>query len=131
MGDLFLSHEVAKGILQLHRLDEKVVLWIEVGSALRTLEIEGKPLLDSRHVCPHSEISEKDKVQDQRRGQNTISAEKIHFNMHGISQPTKNIDTIPSFLFVTTGRIVIDGHLVVAVSVKLRINLRLEYCVEH
>ncbi len=40
LGDETLAHDVAEGILELHRLDKKVVLRIEPGSSLRRLEIE-------------------------------------------------------------------------------------------
>ena len=40
VGDQFLSLEVTQRVLQLHQLDEHVVLRIQAGSRLRALEVE-------------------------------------------------------------------------------------------
>ena len=40
MGDLFFAHEVAQGVLELHQLNEKIVLRIEVFLVHGALEIE-------------------------------------------------------------------------------------------
>jgi len=42
-----LAHDVAQRVLQLHRLNEKIVLRIEARRCLRRLEIEAEPLLDA------------------------------------------------------------------------------------
>ncbi len=47
MSDEVFAHNVAKGVLQLHGLDEEVVLRINAGGAVRSFEVEAEPLLDA------------------------------------------------------------------------------------
>src|SRR5918992_1773871 len=44
-----LTHHVTQRVLQLHQLDEQVVLGIQVPGVHRRLEVERQPLLDARH----------------------------------------------------------------------------------
>ncbi len=48
MGDQVLAHDVAKRVLQLHGLDEEVVLGVDAGGAVGVLEVEAEPLLDAQ-----------------------------------------------------------------------------------
>ena len=45
--DQVLAHDVAQRVLQLHRLDEQIVLRIEPLGRLRRLEVEAQPLLNA------------------------------------------------------------------------------------
>jgi len=47
VGDQVLASQPAQRILQLHQLDEQIVLGIELRRAHRRLEIEAQPLLDA------------------------------------------------------------------------------------
>src|ERR1035438_7889666 len=56
-----LAHDVAQRVLQLHRLDEQVVLWIQSIGSLRRLEIEAQPLLyafGTQFGCAFSQVEE-------------------------------------------------------------------------
>src|SRR6185437_9704824 len=48
--DGFLAHHPAQGVLQLHELDEEVVLRVEVGRRHRALEVEAEPLLGALEI---------------------------------------------------------------------------------
>ena len=52
VGDLFLTHQVPKCVLELELLNEEIVLRVESGCHLRALEIEGEPLLDPGESGP-------------------------------------------------------------------------------
>ena len=45
--DQFFPLQVAQGVLQLHELDEQVVLGIEAGRGHWRLEVEAEPFLDA------------------------------------------------------------------------------------
>ena len=47
VGDEIGAHDVAKGVFELHRLDEKIVLGVKAFAGLRRLEIEAEPLLNA------------------------------------------------------------------------------------
>jgi len=47
VGDKVRAHDVAQSVLELHRLNEEVVLGIEAFARLRRLEIEAQPLLNA------------------------------------------------------------------------------------
>src|SRR5579871_2371459 len=48
--DQLLTLEVPQRVLQLHQLDEQIVLGIEPRGVHRTLEVEREPLLDAGHA---------------------------------------------------------------------------------
>src|SRR6266581_5299584 len=45
--DQVFAHDVAQRVLQFHRLNEQIVLWIETLSRLWRLEIKAQPILDA------------------------------------------------------------------------------------
>src|SRR6516165_8177119 len=47
VGDEVGAHDVAERVLELHRLDEEMVLGVESFTRLRRLQIEAEPLLDA------------------------------------------------------------------------------------
>src|SRR3954452_1851696 len=50
VGDQFLTLQIAKGVLQLHQLNEQVVLRVQARRVDRALEVERQPLLDPVHA---------------------------------------------------------------------------------
>src|SRR3954464_12610744 len=58
MGDQFLALNVAQRVLQLHQLNEQVVLRIEPRRVHRRLEVERQPLLDALHPRALREVEE-------------------------------------------------------------------------
>src|SRR4029450_7431748 len=69
VGDEVLALHVAQGVLQLHELDEQVVLGVEAGRGHGALEVEGQPLLDPAHAGASGQVEEEGQVQHDGRGQ--------------------------------------------------------------
>src|SRR5579863_401331 len=111
--DNVLSAHPAQRVLQLHQLNENVVLGIKPWGGHRRLEIERQPLLNALHAGPLSEVEEKHEVEHQRCRQNRIAAQEIDLDLHRIAEPPEDIDVIPAFFGVATWRIVVDAHRVI------------------
>src|SRR3981081_2305809 len=104
------------------------MLWIQPRRGHRRLEIEAEPLLNaepSQLGAAFSKIQKKHQVQHNRRGQDGVAAQKIHLDLHGIAQPSEDIDIVPTFFIVTTRWVVIDAYLVEYIAVKIGIQSRL------
>src|ERR1700754_3913177 len=54
--DGFLAHHPAQRVLQLHELDEEIVLRVQVGRGHRALEVKAEPLLRALQVGALGEI---------------------------------------------------------------------------
>ena len=74
MSDQVLAAHMPQRVLQLHQLDENVVLGIKTGSRLRRFEVEREPLLNTLHAGTLSQIEEEREVQTKRRGEDRIAA---------------------------------------------------------
>src|SRR6266446_6646318 len=61
--DLLLAHQPAQRVLQLRLLNEEVVLGVQAGGELRTLEVEREPFLNARQSRPAGEIEEQREVE--------------------------------------------------------------------
>jgi hypothetical protein len=97
---LLFAHHPVKRVLQLRVLDEDVVLRVDSGSVLGTLEMEGQPFLDALHASSLGEVEEQSEVKNQGRGENRIAAEDVDLDLHGVAEPTEDIDVVPA-LFVS------------------------------
>src|SRR2546425_10536022 len=97
----------------------------------RTLEVKTQPFLNSAHSAPLGQVQEQDQIQNDRRGKNAVAAQEIDFDLHGITEPSIDIDVIPSFFIVSPGRIVVNPHLVGEILVKIRIQLRLQNLIQN
>src|SRR6266498_115805 len=98
MRDQFLPAHIAQRILQLHKLDEQVMLGIQVGGAHRALEVKRQPLLNSfaRHFrAALGKIKKEHQVENEGCGQDRIATQKVDLDLHGISQPPENVEIIP------------------------------------
>src|SRR5687768_10255958 len=60
--DEVFAAEVAERVLELHQLDEDVVLGVEAGRGHRRLEVEGEPLLRALHPDALREVEEEREV---------------------------------------------------------------------
>src|SRR5947209_17003754 len=70
--DQVFAHDVAQRVLQFHRLNEQIVLWIETFSRLWRLEIKAQPLLDAdgaQFWRSLGEVEEQHEVRGDWRGQ--------------------------------------------------------------
>src|SRR6266436_1882118 len=126
-----LAAHPAQSVLELHELDENVVLGINLGRMHRRLEVERQPFLDSAHACAMRQIEKQHEVEHQWRSQDRVAAEEVYFDLHRIAEPSEDIDIVPSLLGIAARWIVIDPHFVEEVAVKLRIHFRLKSLSEH
>src|SRR5437016_1937149 len=82
VGNELFTLQVPKGVLQLHQLNEEIVLRIQAGGVDRALEIEREPFLDPVHAGALGEIHEQRDVEHDRRGQDAVAAEKVDLELH-------------------------------------------------
>ena len=128
MGDQVLAAHPAERVFELHELDEDVMLGIQPGRGHGSLEIERKPFLNAAHTRALRQVQEQNQVQDQRRRQNRIAAQKIDLDLHRIAQPSENVDIIPAFFGVAARRIVIDPHGVIEILIQFADKAWAEEC---
>src|SRR4029077_510729 len=93
--DQVLTAHPPERILQLHQLDEDVVLRVEPRRGHGSLEIEREPFLDATHAAALRQVHEQNQIQDERRGQDGVAAQEIDLNLHRIAQPSEDVDVIP------------------------------------
>src|SRR5262245_44898798 len=101
MRDQVLALQIPERVLQLHQLNEEVVLRVYLGCMHRALEIEREPLLYARHPGALGEIEEQYRVEHDRRSENAVAAQEIDLELHRIAQPPNQIDVVPAFFVVT------------------------------
>ena len=126
VGDHFFAHHPAQSIFEFHGLDEKVVLGVKRRRTHGRFEIEAEPFLDAVHAGALREIEEENEIENQRRGENGIAAEKIDLDLHRIAEPAENVDVVPAFFVVAAGRVVVDADLMKYLPVKFGVKFRLE-----
>src|SRR5258708_39946746 len=89
--DELFPPQMAERVLELHELDEEVVLGVEAGGVHRALEVEGEPFLDAAHPRPPREVEEEGEVQHERGGQDGVAAEEVHLDLHGVAHPAEDV----------------------------------------
>src|SRR5262245_32606899 len=94
--DLLFSSQVAKCVLQLHLLNEQVMLGVEPGGHHGTLEVERKPFLNSAHPGSLSEVQKQREVEHDRRGQDGVTAAEVALDLHRVAEPTKDAGADPA-----------------------------------
>src|ERR1022692_3917828 len=100
--DHLFALEMAQRVLQLHGLDEQVMLGIQSGRRHRRFEVEAQPLLDAdtaqlrRTLC---QVEEEHQIEHDGRSQDGIAAQEIDLDLHRIAEPSEDIDAVPT-LFV-------------------------------
>ena len=113
MGDEIFALKMAQRVLELHQLNENVVLRIKPGSSLRRLEVERQPLLNTLHSRSLSQVKKQGKVEAERRGEDRITAKEIDLDLHLVAKPAEDVDVVPSLFVVAAGWIVVDAHRMV------------------
>src|SRR5262249_14760645 len=126
MRNQVLSLEITKGVLEFHQLDEQIMFGIQSCSMHRTLEVKTQPFLYTAHSATLSKIQEQHRIQNDRRCQYAVAAQEINLDLHGIAEPSVDVDVVPSFFVIPARGIVVDTHLVREFLVKVRIKLRLK-----
>src|SRR5688572_12927163 len=105
---LLAAHETQR-VLQLHQLNEQIVLRVDLRGVHRRLEVEGEPLLDAGHSSPLRKVEEESGIEDDRSGQDAVAAQEVDLQLHRIAEPAKDVDVVPPFLVVAARRIVVDA----------------------
>src|SRR6185436_8307011 len=125
---------MAQRVLQLHQLNKQIMLGIKSGSAHGRLKVEAQPLLDSQSaqlLAALRQVEKQHQIKHQGRGQNRVAAQEINLDLHGIAQPSEDIDVVPALFVIATRRVIIDANLVGELAVKLGIKLRLQDVLQH
>src|SRR5258708_23792642 len=133
-GGEVLLEEVGERVFELHELDEKTVLGIESRHGHRRFQVEAQPLLYSQPAQlggALGEVKEEYEIEHDRRGEDGIAAQEIHLDLHGIAEPTEDINVVPTLFVVTTWRIIVNADLVIKILVELRIELGLQDVLQH
>src|SRR5690606_37513592 len=108
VGDEVFTLHPAQRVLQLHQLNEQIVLGIEPRRGHGALEVEAQPLLHTPETGALGEIEEQREIEDERRRQDRVAAEEVHLDLHRVTEPPEDVDVIPTLFFVPAGRIVVD-----------------------
>ena len=95
------------------------------------LQVEGKPLLHTRLAGPVGQVQEEREVQDDRCGQNRVTAQEVHLDLHRVAHPSEDVDVVPPLLVVAAGWVVVDADDVVDVAVEVRVGVGLEDGIQH
>src|SRR5690349_17291784 len=61
--DLGFAHQPAQRVLELGLLNEEIVFWNQPGSGLRTLEVEGQPLLHAAQPGTVRQVEEQRQIE--------------------------------------------------------------------
>src|SRR5215468_8933034 len=97
----------------------------------RTLEVKTQPLLYTAHSTSLRQIEEEHQIQHDGRGENTVSAQEINFDLHGITEPSIDVDVVPTFFVISSRRIVVDAYFMGEILIKVRIKLGLKNLVQN
>src|SRR4029077_8029312 len=68
---------------------------------------------------------------NQRCCQNGVAAQEVNLNLHGIAEPSKDVDVVPTLFVITTRRVIVDPNLVRKLTVELGIKFGLQDVLEH
>src|ERR1700689_633981 len=113
-------------VLQLHQLDEQIVLRIKSRRGHRRLEIKTQPLLNAEATkfrAALGEIHEQHQIEYNGRSQNGIPAKKVHLDLHRVAKPSKDIDIVPALFVVASGRVIVDADFMGKIAVEFGIKL--------
>ena len=100
----------------------------------RRFEEEAEEALYAIFASTGSKVAEQTEVEQQRCCEDRITAEEIDFYLHGIAHPSKDIDVVPSFLIIVSGRIIVDAHLMIILCifvVAMAIEVGLQFWFEN
>src|SRR5262249_59705946 len=100
MRDELLAPQIAERVLQLHELNEQVVLRIETRRVHRTLVIEREPFLNPLHPGALGQVQEQRRVQHDRRRQDAVAAEEVDLQLHRVPEPPEDVDVVPALFVV-------------------------------
>src|SRR5437016_12543674 len=102
------------------------MLGIELRRTHGRFEIETQPFLDAVHAGALRQIEEEHQIEHNGRGEHGIATKEVDLDLHGVVQPSEDIDIVPAFLIVVTRRVIVAAYLVASVAVELWVEFGLE-----
>ena len=110
-------------------VDRFFLLYVIVHGAL---EVETHPRLNTAPTSAEGEVGTEYEVEHQGSGEDAVAAEEVHLDLHAVvlAHPSEDVEVVPTFLGITTRRIVIDAHLVEDVAVEFGLFVRLKDSVD-
>src|SRR5437016_5232069 len=96
-----------------------------------TLEVKTQPFLNATHTASLGKVQKQDQIENDRRSKNAVAAQEVDLDLHGVTQPSVNVDVIPSFLIIAPRRIVVDPHFVREILVQVRVQFGLQNLIQH
>ena len=87
----------------------------------RALQEEAQEALSAKTAGAVSEVHEQTQVKAQGGCQDRITAQEVDLDLHGITHPAKDVDIVPTLLIIIAGRIIVDAHFVIVVTVQVRL----------
>ena len=60
-----------------------------------------------------------------------VAAQEIDLDLHGVAEPSEDVDVVPTLFVISARRVVVDADLVAEVAVKLGVQLRLQDLLQH
>ena len=118
-GRFFPDH-IAQRLFNHSPLLEQVMYRLMFEIMHRALAEERQPSLDATHACTQGQIAEQHQVKRDRSSQDRVTAKEVYLDFHRITHPAEDVDVIPCFFVVLTGRLVVDTYLMIYVSVQVR-----------
>src|SRR5277367_3020555 len=108
-------------VLQLHQLNEQIMLRIKSGRSHRRLEIKTQPLLNAESAKLRAalrQIHKEHQIQHNGRRKNGIPAKKIYFDLHRVAEPAEDVDIVPALFVVASRRVIVYADLVGEIAVE-------------
>src|SRR5687768_6064097 len=99
---------------------------VQFGSTHGRLKVEAQPLLDTAHSCPLGQVGKQDEVKADGGRQDAVPAEEVNLDLHGVAQPTKDINVVPTLFVIAAWRVIIDAYFVVKVLIEVGVKLGLQ-----
>src|SRR6202451_2642360 len=121
-------------VFQLHQLNEEIVLGIQSRRGHWRFEVEAEPLLNSQAAqfgTALRQVEEQDEIEHDGSGENRVAAQKIYFDLHGITEPSEDVDVVPTFFVIAAGRVIVDANFVENIPVEVGIQRGLQDVLQH
>src|SRR5271170_2832655 len=134
MRDQSLATQMPQRVLQLHQLNEQIMLRIKPRRGHRRLEIKTQPLLNPESAklsAALRQIHEQNEIQHNGRRKNRIPAKEIYLDLHRVAEPAKDIDIVPALFVIASRGVIIYADLVSEIAVEFGIKFGLEDVLEN
>src|SRR6202034_1157237 len=77
------------------------------------------------------QVEEQDEIEHDGSGENRVAAQKIYFDLHGITEPSEDVDVVPTFFVIAAGRVIVDANFVENIPVEVGIQRGLQDVLQH